>query len=71
MWLAVKQHWFHYDEAQGAVFGFCGIPMCLFIVTFLKLCMVWSIATMHAWKQLGAALVYVLIEIQLAALGKI
>ena len=29
--LAAKWCWLYYDETQGAVFCFCGIPMCLWL----------------------------------------
>ena len=51
--------WLHYNEAQGAVFCFCGILMCLWL--HFK-CFTWfDIATMHVWIQLAIALEYVLI----------
>ena len=53
--LAAKWCWLHYNEAQGAVFCFCGISMCLWL--HFKYFTWFGIATMHAWIQLAVPLI--------------
>ena len=48
-------------EAQGAVFCFCGIPICAYGYILNTLHNLIYVATMHAWRQLAVVLVYILI----------